>query len=78
MSTAQTFVSVAELGVLIRQARKVQALRLQDAAGLCGVSMRFLSELENGRESCSMGRVLQVCRTLGIDLLACRRGGEEA
>lgn len=77
MNASGTFSSVAELGTLIRQARKAQALRLQDAAGLCGVSMRFLSELENGRESCSMGRVLQVCQTLGIDLSASSRSGAE-
>lgn len=31
MSASGTFSSVAELGKLIRQARKAQALRLQDA-----------------------------------------------
>ena len=73
--TASVLVSFTQLGGLIRATRKSQGLRLVDAAGLCGVSVRFLSELENGRQSCSMQRVMQVCSTLGIDLYAKPRDG---
>lgn len=58
------------LGLIIRQARKRQGLTLETLAGLCGVSIRFLSELENGRQSCGMGRVLRVLETLGVELFA--------
>ncbi|MFN2411270.1 MAG: helix-turn-helix domain-containing protein [Halomonas sp.] len=68
---AQTPITTAEtLGTLIRQTRKRQQLTLETLAGLCGVSMRFLSELENGRASCGLGRVLLVMETLGIELHA--------
>ena len=77
MGGPTAFVSMAELGKMIQRTRKGQGLRLVDAAGLCGVSVRFLSELENGRESCSFGRVLDVCHTLGIELLAARRDGSD-
>ncbi|MDR5899695.1 helix-turn-helix domain-containing protein [Halomonas vilamensis] len=67
----QTPITSAEtLGTLIRQTRKRQQLTLETLAGLCGVSMRFLSELENGRASCGLGRVLLVMETLGIELYA--------
>jgi len=59
------------LGRLIRRARKQQGLNLETLAGLCGLSIRFLSELENGRDSCGFGRIMRVLDTLGIDLLAC-------
>ncbi|XUO83832.1 helix-turn-helix domain-containing protein [Halomonas sp. KM007] len=62
--------SASSLGLIIRQARKRQHLTLETLAGLCGVSIRFLSELENGRDTCGMGRVLRVLETLGIELLA--------
>lgn len=75
MNSPAPRVSLEHLGQLIRTTRKAQGLRLSDAAGLCGVSMRFLSELENGRDTCSMRRVMQVCQTLGIDLYAQRRDG---
>ncbi|MGM0855894.1 MAG: helix-turn-helix transcriptional regulator [Pseudomonadota bacterium] len=58
------------LGLIIRQVRKRQGLTLETLAGLCGVSIRFLSELENGRDSCGMGRVLRVLETLGIEIFA--------
>lgn len=58
------------LGQLIRRTRKQQGLNLETLAGLCGLSIRFLSELENGRESCGLGRVLIVLDTLGIELSA--------
>ena len=62
--------SAKSLGLLIRQARKRQHLTLETVAGLCGVSIRFLSELENGRDTCGIGRELRVLETLGIELLA--------
>ncbi len=60
----------ATLGRLIRQTRKQQNLTLETLAGLCGLSIRFLSELENGRETCSLVRVLLVLDALGIELIA--------
>jgi len=59
-----------ELGRLIRRVRKQQGLTLETLAGLCGLSIRFLSELENGRETCSLVRVLRVLDALGIELAA--------
>ncbi|PMR74461.1 helix-turn-helix domain-containing protein [Billgrantia endophytica] len=59
------------LGQLIRRTRKQQGLNLATLAGLCGLSIRFLSELENGRDSCGFGRIMMVLDTLGIDLVAC-------
>ncbi|MGE4534388.1 helix-turn-helix domain-containing protein [Halomonas sp.] len=58
------------LGQLIRRVRKQQGLTLETLAGLCGLSIRFLSELENGRETCSLVRVLKVLDALGIELTA--------
>ncbi|MBD3896503.1 helix-turn-helix transcriptional regulator [Halomonas sp. ML-15] len=59
------------LGQLIRRQRKQQGLNLETLAGLCGLSIRFLSELENGRDSCGFGRIMMVLDALGIDLAAC-------
>ncbi|SFH70783.1 helix-turn-helix domain-containing protein [Modicisalibacter xianhensis] len=59
------------LGKLVRQVRKSQGLTLEMLAGLCGLSIRFLSELENGRETCSFVRIMRVLDTLGIELHAC-------
>ena len=57
------------LGKVIRQHRKFMGLTQQDAAGLCGVGERFLSELERGKESASLGKALQVIKRLGLRVI---------
>lgn len=54
------------LGVLIRQERKAQKLTQEQLAGLTGVGVRFVRELEAGKESCQVGRALQVASSLGL------------
>ena len=60
---------VMALGKAIRRQRKLLGLTQQDAAGLCGVGERFLSELERGKESASLGKALQVTRRLGLRVI---------
>jgi len=57
------------LGMLIRQHRKAIGLTQRDAAGLCGVGERFLSELERGKESASLGKALTVIKRLGLKVV---------
>lgn len=58
----------ADLARLIKATRKRHDIRQQDLADLAGVSCRFLSDLENGKESVELGKVLAVLTTLGIDV----------
>lgn len=57
------------LGRLIRAKRKASALRIDDAAALCGVSVDLLSRLENGKSGVSTERVLRVMDGLGLAML---------
>jgi y4mF family transcriptional regulator len=54
------------LGALVRAERKSQKLTQEQLAGLAGVGVRFVRELEAGKESCQLGRSLQVAQTLGL------------
>lgn len=56
------------LGSAIRKQRKSLGLSQFDAAGLCGVGERFLSELERGKRTAELGKVLQVLNRLGLRL----------
>ena len=56
------------LGGAIRERRKSMGLTQLDAAGLCGVGERFLSELERGKPTAELGKVLQVLNRLGLRL----------
>ena len=61
------------LGVLIREERLRQKLTQTDLAGISGVGITFISQLENGKETAEMGRVIRVLTMLGIDLYAERK-----
>ena len=53
-------------GLLIRDERKAQKLTQEQLAGLTGVGVRFVRELEAGKESCQIGRAFQVAAALGL------------
>lgn len=62
------------LGELIRQERKNQKLTQEELASLAGVGMRFIRELEHGKESCRIGLAIQVMQTLGLSITVYGRG----
>ena len=61
-------VTAPDIGVAIRKKRKADGLTLADAAGLCGVGYRFMSDLENGKETVQVGKVLKVLTALGLEM----------
>ncbi|MBO9726068.1 MAG: helix-turn-helix transcriptional regulator [Novosphingobium sp.] len=60
--------SVAEIGQLIRTERKAQGLRQDDLAAASGVGLRFIVDLERGKETVQLGKVLAVLATLGCSM----------
>jgi len=64
----------ASLGQLIRKERKNQRLTQEELAALAGVGVRFVRELENGKESCRVGLALKVMHTLGLSIALYGRG----
>jgi y4mF family transcriptional regulator len=56
------------IGEAVRAQRKALALTQIEAAGLCGVGERFLRELELGKPTVQLGKVLQVLSGLGMSL----------
>jgi len=56
-----------KLGQLVRDTRKQQKLTQEQLAGTTGVGLRFLRELEHGKESW-IGKVLDVLAMLGISV----------
>lgn len=61
-------ISALDIGAAIRKKRKDEGLTLADAAALCGVGYRFMSDLENGKTTAQLGKVLQVLQALGLDV----------
>lgn len=58
------------IGKLVRESRKKQGLTQAEAAGYLNVGTRFLSDLENGKPTAQLEKVLVVLEGLGFKLLA--------
>jgi y4mF family transcriptional regulator len=61
-------VTIGDIGKRVRAARKAMGMTQQRFADLAGVGRRFLIELEQGKPSLEVGRVLAVCHAAGIKL----------
>lgn len=62
------------LGALIRERRKASGTTLVDAAALAGVSVRFLHEVEHGKRTASIGKLLQILERIGLEVWVLPRG----
>ena len=61
--------SAENLGIIVAQTRKARGYSQQEFGDIAGVGRRFISELENGKETAQLGKILQVLTALGLDLL---------
>ncbi len=57
-----------QVGALIRQTRKNLGVTQKDLALTSGTGLRFVIDLEKGKETCEIGKALTVLQTLGIKL----------
>ena len=62
--------SADQLGLIVRATRRTQKLRLDDTAGAVGVGHVFVRDVEHGKPTVQLGRVLQLLAELGIELQA--------
>ncbi len=58
--------SISELGQIIRLTRKSQGMTQEQLAAACGIGIRFIRELEHGKESCHIGKAFLVADMLGL------------
>lgn len=67
----------SDISKFVKVRRKSLKLTQAECAAFCGVGNRFFSELENGKESLHIGKVLNVLQMLGINLYAIEREKEQ-
>lgn len=60
--------TIEQIGQMIRDERKRQGLRQDQLAAASGVGVRFLVEVEAGKETAQIGKVLAVLHALGCAL----------
>ena len=57
-----------DIGQLVRTVRKKLGVTQSDLALTAGTGLRFIIELEKGKATCQIGKVLQVLQVLGIQI----------
>jgi len=60
--------TTGEIGTVVREARVAQGLRQDQLAAAAGVGLRFLVELEGGKPTVRLEKVLAVLSALGLRL----------
>jgi y4mF family transcriptional regulator len=58
----------ASLGLIVRRERKAQKLKQAELAAVSGVGIRFIVDLEAGKPTLQLEKVLRVIMTLGCDI----------
>jgi y4mF family transcriptional regulator len=60
--------TVEQIGTLIRATRKGLGVTQRELALTSGTGLRFVVDLERGKETCEIGNALTILQTLGIKL----------
>jgi HTH-type transcriptional regulator/antitoxin HipB len=58
----------AQIGEFVRNARKSLNVTQKNLAMTSGTGLRFIIDLEKGKSTCQIGKVLTVLHTLGIKM----------
>jgi y4mF family transcriptional regulator len=56
-----------KIGSVVRATRKKMRVTQADLALTSGTGLRFIIDLEKGKPTCQIGKVLTVLQTLGIE-----------
>lgn len=66
ITDAKVFLTSGHIGEIIRVTRKALGVTQADLALTSGTGLRFIVDLEQGKATCQIGKVLTVAQTLGI------------
>jgi len=61
--------TVEDAGLAIRALRKQAGIRIDDFALTAHVSKQFMTDLENGKPTVQMGKVLMLLQNLGVKVV---------
>ena len=59
---------VQDIGQIVSKRRKELKLSQADLSITSGTGLRFIGDLERGKETCQIGKILKVLATLGIKI----------
>ena len=68
--------TTADIGLLARTRRIALGMTQTQLADISGCGTRFISELENGKQTMQISKVLDMLHILGFDLSISERGAD--
>ncbi len=60
--------TVEQIGGIVRDTRKRLGVTQKNLALTSGIGLRFVIDLERGKETCQIGKALTILNTLGIKI----------
>lgn len=69
--------SITNISEVVKKRRKSLGLTQSECAAMCNVGNRFFSELENGKETLHIGKVINCLQILGINISLTNREDNE-
>ena len=69
--------SITDISEFVKKRRKSLGLTQSECAAMCNVGNRFFSELENGKETLHIGKVINCLQILGINISLTNREDNE-
>jgi HTH-type transcriptional regulator/antitoxin HipB len=73
-ATSTTIRSTRELGEFVKQYRTSQKILQADIAGLANTGNRFVVDLEKGKPTLQLQKVLDVLDLMGLEVIVQRKG----
>lgn len=72
-----TINSISDISEAVKKRRKSLGITQSECAVMCNVGNRFFSELENGKETLHIGKVINCLQILGINISLTNREDNE-
>ena len=69
--------SITDISEVVKKRRKSLGLTQSECAAMCNVGNRFFSELENGKETLHIGKVINCLQILRINISLTNREDNE-
>ena len=63
-----------DIGSLVKHKRKQLNMTQPQLAAVSGTGVRFISDLENGKPTMQVGKILEILHLLGLDVYVSERG----
>jgi len=67
-SVTMNIKNTEQIGAVVRERRKYLKVTQKELAMTCGCGFRFIIDLEKGKATCHVGKILQVLQALGLQI----------